>query len=290
MGISTCPNDTYAFAALLENRVEVDDLRLQIELLDIDQLNDRLAAGTLDIAKASFAAALALGDQIRVLPVGSALGFGVGPLLLSRPGLTGSSLADRPPPAPMSHRDPTRILTPGADTTATLLLRLFHAKQLSSPQTELKHVVFSAILPALAAGQADYGVCIHEGRFTYNASGLELIEDLGARWEHETNLPLPLGGLFARRRVATEVARRVTDLIGQSLRSAHHRPASALPAMRRYAAEFDDGVLMKHVDLYVNQWTADLGVTGRRAIASLASAARAAAVLRKSSGSLQVLQ
>ncbi len=288
LGISTCPNDTYAFAALLENRIDVGDLRLRIELMDIDRLNDRLAAGTLDIAKASYHAALGLTDQVVALPVGSALGFGVGPLLLGRPGVNRHWVVGGDADG-TDLRSPTRILTPGALTTATMLLRLFYAKQLASPQTDRKHVVFSSIMPALSAGDADYGVCIHEGRFTYQSVGLTLVEDLGQRWERETTLPLPLGGLFARRNLAAPTVELVIDLIRQSLRHANRNPATPLPTMRRYAAEFDDAVLMRHVELYVNDWTMDLGEVGRRSIGALSSLGRTAGLLPPAVADLEIL-
>jgi 5,8-dihydroxy-2-naphthoate synthase len=252
LGISTCPNDTFAFAALLEGRSETFGLEFETELLDVQQLNRRLAQGHFDLAKGSFAAALGLGDELGVLPTGNAIGFGNGPVLLAREGGRSPGPGDR-------------VLCPGADTTASLLYRMFVP---DGPTPE--QVVFSEILPALESGVADFGVCIHEGRFVYGDLGLTLVADLGQRWEQATGAPLPLGGIFARKRLGTEVLRRAQAAVAASLDVALEDPASALACMRAHAAEQDDRALHAHVELYVNPWTRDLGPEGRAAIATLA--------------------
>ncbi|TWU15211.1 1,4-dihydroxy-6-naphthoate synthase [Allorhodopirellula heiligendammensis] len=258
LGISTCPNDTFAFAALLEGRVDTEGLPLEIDLLDIDQLNRGLIAGQFDLAKVSFNAALSLGDQVVVLPVGSALGFGVGPLLLA-------SNPDTSPRCPVPGERPGLTLCPGEHTTAKWLFDQFY------PDTTLvEHVVFSDIMPRLADGTADFGVCIHEGRFTYEASGLHRVTDLGELWEQQTRCPLPLGGLVMRQQHDHALMRRVSQLVSRSLAIALESPETALPAMRKYAQSMEDAVLMQHVDLYVNDWTVNLGNTGRAALLEMA--------------------
>jgi 1,4-dihydroxy-6-naphthoate synthase len=271
LGISTCPNDTFAFHALINGCVDRRGLDFQIELLDIQQLNDGLFGGRFDVAKCSFHAALRLAESMVVLPSGSALGFGVGPLLL----------AARPDTVPRTAEQIT--LCPGEHTTATLLFRLFH-HQTSS----IEQVVFSDIMPRLSAGTADFGVCIHEGRFTWQDQGLALVEDLGTRWERETGCPLPLGGLVADRTLSESTLSRVAEVIRDSLQVALNDPSSALPTMRRYAQEFDDEVLMKHVDLYVNDWTVDLGETGAGALAKLNEKATSAGILSAESRGVEV--
>lgn len=259
LGISTCPNDTFAFHGLLTRAVDWRGLDFRVELLDIQQLNDRLVAGSFEVAKTSFHAALLLANDYLVLPSGSALGFGVGPLLLAaRPG--------SPP-----HAAEQLTLCPGAQTTAALVFQLFHAGT-----TRVEQVVFSEIMPRLQQGTADFGVCIHEGRFTWQQQGLHLVEDLGSRWEAETSCPLPLGGIVASRGLPPTVLATVQQVIHDSLQFARADPAAALPTMRRYAQEFSDDVLQQHVELYVNDWTVNLGEVGRRALATLAE--RAAAV------------
>jgi 1,4-dihydroxy-6-naphthoate synthase len=261
LGISTCPNDTFAFHGLLTRKVDWRGLDFAVELLDIQELNDRLRAGSFDVAKASFHAALQLADAYVVLPSGSALGFGVGPLLL----------AARPDTRP-EHSNQLTLL-PGRDTTAALLFQLFHPSS-----TRLEHVVFSEIMPRLQAGRADFGTCIHEGRFTWQQQGLFLVEDMGARWEEETGSPLPLGGIVASRRLSPETLATVQQVIHDSLQLALADRPAALPTMRKYAQEFDDAVLMQHVDLYVNEWTLDLGDVGRKALAALSTRAALAGV------------
>lgn len=251
LGISTCPNDTFLFHGLLTGRSDPHGLDLDFTLADVQELNEAAAAGRFDLAKASYAAALGWGAQRLVMPVGSALGFGVGPLLLARP---------TPPARPAD----ARVLAPGAGTTAALLYALFH-----SGEGRVEHVVFSDIMPALERGEADLGVCIHEGRFTYAESGLELIEDLGVRWEQATQLPLPLGGLFARRDLDPDLLRRLHLALQASLAYGHAHREETLESMSKHAQEFDAGVLFQHVDLYVNAWTGDLGPTGRRAVEEL---------------------
>ena len=259
LGISTCPNDTFAFHGLLTGAVAADGLDLAIELADIEALNERMLRGEFDVCKVSFAAALDMARDVVVLPSGSALGFGVGPLLLA-------AEADRRPAEPEQL-----TLCPGERTTASLLFSLFHPGT-----TRVEQVVFSEIMPRLAARTADFGVCIHEGRFTWQAQGLHLVEDLGSRWEAETSSPLPLGGIVAARRLGSGPIAAVQRAIRDSLARSLADPASALPTMRRHAQEFDDRVLMQHVELYVNDWTLDLGDTGRRALATLSSRAAAA--------------
>ena len=258
LGISTCPNDTFAFHGLINRLVDWRGLDFSIELIDIQQLNDRLFADEFDVAKTSFHAALLLADRTVVLPSGSALGFGVGPLLLAAEPNTRPATADQ------------TVLCPGQHTTATLLLELFH------PNTaQIRQVVFSEIMPALRRGEAEFGVCIHEGRFTWQHEGLALVEDLGTRWEQETGSPLPLGGLVASKKLPAKTIATVQAVIRESIESALADPDAALPTMRKYAQEFDDQVLMKHVDLYVNDWTRDLGDTGKAALRTLSARAQA---------------
>lgn len=261
LGISTCPNDTFAFAGILTGVISTPTLDFEVELLDIQQLNDRLKAGDFDVAKTSFAAATQMHDRV-ILPVGSAIGYGVGPLLLS-------SHRDRRPDKPddalsssgMSVPHRMRTLCPGEGTTAAMLFDLFYPDC-----TIVDHVVFSDIMPMLISGEADFGVCIHEGRFTWRQQGLYLVEDLGSRWEREYGCPLPLGGLVARDDLPADTIQSIVDAIGRSLGWSTDNPTLALETMRRYAQSMNDKVLMDHVKLYVNDWTIDLGSTGRGAL------------------------
>jgi len=256
IGLSTCPNDTFLFAPLLpalsdEAGIDRRGLELELVLADVQQLNEALLAASLDVSKASFATALELSDRYGVLRVGSALGFGTGPILLARPDLRGA---------------PRRILCPGRGTTATLLLGTLHP-ELPAP----RHVRFDAIIPALRAGEADAGVCIHEARFTYPGTGLVLREDLGRSWEERTGLPVPLGGLLARLALGADVHARLAGVLGDALAWSRAHPERTLGTMRAHARELDDEVIRRHVELYVNEHTTDLGGTGARCLAELAA-------------------
>jgi len=271
LGISTCPNDTFAFHALMTRAIDWRGLDFDIELIDIQQLNDRLFADEFDVAKTSFHAALLLADKTVVLPSGSALGFGVGPLLLSA----------EPNATPNSTEQVT--LCPGRHTTASLLFSLFY------PQTtRVEQVVFSEIMPKLQRQEADFGVCIHEGRFTWKQQGLGLVEDLGTRWEAETSCPVPLGGIVAQRRLAPATIASVQAVIRDSLDYALADPSSTFVTMRKYAQEFDEDVLMQHVDLYVNEWTLDLGQRGRDALETLSRRAVAVGLVDRGMRNLEV--
>ncbi len=264
IGISTCPNDTFAFDGLLRGEVTIEGVRLNFHLLDIDELNQALFAGRLDVAKASFYAALLLAERMWVLPCGAALGFGVGPLLLAaRPGSTPDS------PQVGAGRDRPVYVCPGEHTTAHLLLRLFHGAAIREQRAEVRQVVFPEVFAELKAGTADFGVCIHEGRFTWQDHQLSCVEDLGARWECSTGQPLPLGGILARRELDCGVLSRVADGIARSIALARENPEATLPMMRRHAQEQSDDVLWQHVGLYVNDWTQELGAVGRRALKTL---------------------
>ena len=258
LGISTCPNDTFAFHALLHRLVDWRGLEYEVELLDIQQLNRDLFAGRFDVSKASFYAALKLAQTMLVLPSGSALGFGVGPLLL----------AARTGERPLVNNDNQTTLCPGSDTTATLLYELFFPRC-----GRVEQVVFSEIMPRLQTGAADFGVCIHEGRFTWQQQGLFLVDDLGSLWERATGCPLPLGGILARRTLGDDVIARVQATVRDSLEFGLAHRQETEPTMRHHAQELDDQVLWQHVDLYVNDWTLDLGEAGRSALHQLSSLA-----------------
>ena len=264
LGISTCPNDTFAFQALAHGDSDRHGLTFDLDYLDVQELNERMAAGAYDVAKVSFHAAVAHAADWVVLPSGSALGFGVGPLVLGAP-------ARRRPDGPPA---PPLVLCPGEWTTATLLWKLFHPEP-----ARLRQVVFSDIMPALEAGRADLGVCIHEGRFVWRERGLERIEDLGETWERETGVPLPLGGIVGRRTLGDDVLHHVQAAIRSSLEWALAHRDDTLGFMRGHAQEQSDEVIWQHVDLYVNEWTRDLGDEGRTALSTLSRLARARGLL-----------
>lgn len=247
IGISTCPNDTYLFHALLTEQIIDPDIQLEFSLLDIEELNQNTLDQTLDISKVSFALVPKILDHYSILDSGAALGFGVGPIVV---GLSGTKLNSE-----------SKILCPGINTTATLLSNRYLPNNKNIGQC-----LFSEITPAVLSGKADAGVLIHEGRFTYKSLGLELLIDLGALWEEETKLPLPLGGLVAKNTLSPEVRDKFCTLVRQAFDYSKNNPAHALESMRKYAQEFEDSALWKHVELYVNQKTYALGPEGLAAI------------------------
>ena len=258
VGISPCPNDTFAFHAILERRIDMRGFELAVELLDVQQLNDGLFGGRYDISKASFHAALLLSDRFVMLASGAALGFGVGPLLVA----AGPGAA----PSPES-----RVLCPGETTTATLLYHCLHPHQGTIAQT-----VFTDIGPALLRGDADLGVLIHEGRLTYLRDGLTLVEDLGTSFERLADAPVPLGGILADRALPDGTAAEFADLLRESIAYGWANRDETLVTNRRHAQEMDESVIWPYVELYVNDHTVDLGPEGARALVVLERTGRAA--------------
>lgn len=263
IGISTCPNDTFAFHGLLSGRVRLGqpaqgtDAPIEWLLDDVEALNLAARERRLEVAKLSFATLLDLPREWTLLRAGSALGFGVGPVVLRR----------RQAATPA---DPL-VLVPGLGTTAALLWRQFHPDW---KRIEVRR--FDRIMPALEAGEADLGVCIHEGRFTYAERRLELFEDLGASWEQSTGLALPLGGIAARSDLGPALLAALDTALRSSIELAQSDPQGCVPTMARYAAELDQKALFKHVELYVNAETRRLSQQGEAAIQAFARRAGAA--------------
>lgn len=271
LGLSTCPNDTFAFHAILERRIDLRGLEFDAELLDVQQLNDGLFAGRYDVSKASFYAALLLAGDYGVVRAGAALGFGVGPLIVAaRPGVV---------PAPDA-----RVICPGETTTATLLYRSLHPGM-----GTIRHAVFSDIGAALRRGEADLGVLIHEGRLTYQRDGLTLVEDLGESFERVAQAPVPLGGILARLALPEDVVDRFTAVLRDSIAYAWEHPDDVLPTIRAHAQELGEDVIWPYVRLYVTEHTVDLGDDGERALRTLDRTAAAAAAVPAGTPQLRIL-
>ena len=269
LGFSSCPNDTFMFDALVHGRVDVPGLRFSVEMDDIEVLNQR-ALGldprpALPVTKVSVAALGRLTTDYAVLDAGAALGRGCGPLVLRR-GEDGSrrTLADLAG---------ARVAIPGEATTANLLLRIF------GPRLERVVMRFDRIMPALVAGEVDAGLVIHESRFTYGDHGLACIADLGEVWEAQTDLPLPLGVIVARRDLPGGVATAVEQGLRRSVEAAWADPEASWPYVRAHAQEMDEDVCRQHIALYVNESSATLGDAGRRAIEVLCERMRSAGAM-----------
>lgn len=252
LGISPCPNDTFIFDALVNGLVDAGDLSFEVFHEDVQTLNEWALEGRLDVSKVSYGVLPRLADRYALLESGGALGQGVGPLLVARPGTTAFD------PATM------RVAIPGRDTTAHLLFSL------AFPAAAHKRFqVFSGIEDAVLAGEVEAGVIIHESRFTYAQRGLVRLLDLGEHWERRTGAPIPLGGIVARRALEPAVRRRVDALVRRSLEHAEARRPALSDYVRRHAQELDEAVMRQHVDLYVNGYSHALGEPGRRAVATL---------------------
>ena len=262
LGYSPCPNDTFIFHALVHGIVRADGLRFSERLEDVETLN-RLAAGAeLDVTKISYGAAASLLRDYVLLRSGGALGRGCGPLIVARRELSRDELRTAP------------IAIPGRNTTANLLLRLFAPD--AQPGTEL---VYSDIMPAIARGDVDAGLIIHESRFTYPQHGLVKVVDLGEWWEQTTGHPIPLGGIMARRALGDGTIRGIDDAIRRSVEHAFAEPEASRGYVREHAQEMDDAVAKQHIDLYVNRFSVDLGEEGERAVRELFARAAQAGIL-----------
>jgi 1,4-dihydroxy-6-naphthoate synthase len=267
LGISPCPNDTFTFAGILAQAgggQRLSPLDFEVVLRDVQELNEALARGEFDVAKASFHAALHLKDNYGVLPVGAALGFGVGPILLAATSQRAKRLPEKG----------DRVLCPGGWTTAALLFQILVP---NGPKP--RHCIFSEIIPALESGEADYGVVIHEGRFTFQERGLHLVTDLGEAYEQETGMPVPLGGILARKDLSPQRLEKVVAAIRCSLEGSRKDPQRCFPIMAQHAQELSEEVLWEHVRLYVNDATLELGDSGRMALKVFEEKARCVGVV-----------
>lgn len=251
-GFSPCPNDTFAFHALVHGLVPAP-FAVEPVLLDIEELNRRAHDGVFDLTKLSVGAFAAVGDRYRLLRSGAALGHGVGPLVVARE------------PRRLGEAVRGRVAIPGRDTTAFRLLRL------AAPSLgDVVEVRYDHILGAVARGEVDAGLIIHESRFTYTDHGLVKIVDLGDWWERETSLPVPLAGICARADLEADLAAAAEHAIRASVAHAFAHPGTSRAYVRAHAQEMSDAVCDQHIRLYVNAHSLDIGADGLRAISRLA--------------------
>ncbi len=249
LAISPCPNDTFMFDAIVNRRIDLEGLDVEVTYLDIEQLNAAAMEQRYDITKCSTAILRAVGEHYTLLDSGSALGRGNGPLLVRRKGET----------APLK-----RIAVPGEHTTANRLVgRLF-------PEIEERvPMLFSDIAEAVERGEFDGGVLIHEGRFVYHRRNLELVADLGLEWEARVGLPLPLGSIIASKALGEETRARFERLLRRSIEYAFANPLASREFIKEHAQELEDDVIDKHIALFVNDYSLTLGDEGRRAVEAL---------------------
>ena len=264
LGFSPCPNDTFIFDALIHHKIDTEGLEFDVFYDDVETLNQKAFRGELDITKLSYHAFAYVIEKYVLLDAGSALGFGVGPLLISKREM---SIAE------LNNAD-YKIGIPGKYTTANFLLGL------ALPLATNKQVmVFSEIEDALLNEQIDAGLIIHENRFTYQLQGLKKIIDLGDYWEKLTGCAIPLGGIVANRNLAPEVQQKINRVLKKSVEFAFANPKSGLEFIRQHAQEMSEEVMYKHIELYVNKYSLDLGEEGRKAIKLLFETATANGII-----------
>ena len=264
LGFSSCPNDCFIFDAIVNQRIDLEGLEFSVRMADVEALNKAAFAGEVDVTKLSCHAYAYCAGAYVLLDAGSALGRNCGPLLISKRTVSEDEVAG----------GRLRIAIPGKYTTANFLLGLAFPE--AQDKTEL---VFSAIEPALLEERYDAGLIIHENRFTYEAKGLKKIIDLGEFWERETGAPIPLGGIVVNRSLPADVKQTVNRVVRRSVEHAFAHRTDSLPFVRAHAQEMSEDVMYRHIDLYVNEYSVDLGAEGRRAVELLFERANDAGII-----------
>lgn len=252
LAYSTCPNDTFIFYALANKIIDCKDIEFDIKLADVETLNQQAKANIFDISKLSFAAVGHFLDAYQLLNVGTALGRGCGPLVVAKPEFDINTLNSK------------KVAAPGSLTTAFMLLNLYLSKKPNAI-----FMPFDQIMPAVQSGEADFGVIIHEGRFTYENYGLVSIVDLGKWWEQKTALPIPLGCIAIRRNISVAIAKKVENIIKKSLTYSLNNRNKAFYYIKQHAQEISSDVINQHINLYVNEFTMEIGREGKQAVNTL---------------------
>ena len=264
LGFSTCPNDTFIFDAMVHHKIDTEGLEFEVILGDVEELNNKALNNELDVTKISYHAFSKISENYLLLDSGSALGYKNGPLLISKHKIYPDEVND------------INIAIPGMNTTANLLLSIAFPKA-----NNKKEYLFSDIEEAVLSNEVDAGLIIHENRFTYEKKGLKKIIDLGEYWEKETGLPIPLGGIAVNQNLDNDLQFKINRVLKRSVEFAFENPKSAYPYIKQYAQEMDEEVMYKHIELYVNDFTKDLGKDGREAIKVLYERAISLGVLPK---------
>lgn len=256
LGYSPCPNDTFIFYALMHNKVSCADIEFIEQLEDVETLNQLALQSQLDLTKISYHAFGHLRENYVLLRSGGALGRGCGPLVIAARETSMEKLRGK------------KIAIPGQLTTANLLLQLY-----SEGYENLLILPFDQIMAAVKQGRVDAGVIIHESRFTYQQHGLTQVLDLGEWWEKESGYPIPLGGILAKRSLGTELIQQIDTALCQSIKYAYAHPEEPQNYIKQHAQELDDDVINNHIELYVNDFSLDLGDEGIQAVTCLLSRA-----------------
>jgi 1,4-dihydroxy-6-naphthoate synthase len=271
LGISPCPNDTFIFHALLHGLIDGNRFRFLLRMEDVDTLNRMGMDAALDLTKISFHMFGYLRNEYVLLNSGAALGRGCGPLLIAYPGLSLEKIKDK------------TIAVPGRFTTANLLLQL-----MTGGHDNIREMRFDRIVEAVATREVAAGLIIHETRFTYQLRRLVALVDLGGWWEDRTSRPIPLGGIIARRSLGEATIRSLDEMIKRSVIHARRDPEASRDFVRGHAQELSDEVIRKHIDLYVNDFSVDLGGEGRKAVKTLFDQAEQSRIIPESSRTLMI--
>ena len=270
LGYSPCPNDTFIFYGLVHRTIDTDGIVFHEILDDVETLNRKALDGALDMTKVSFHAYGHLRDKYYLLRSGGALGKGCGPLVVAREECTMDQLRGK------------KIAIPGALTTAFLLMQIFDPLLKDGAVT----MPFDRIMDAVAGGEVDAGLIIHESRFTYQGRGLKKVLDLGQWWEEETGMLIPLGGILARKDLGAELVNKIDGMLKESIKYAYSHKDETRSYIREHAQELDDDVTEQHIGLYVNDYSLDVGDEGERAVLELLRRAESEGIIGKSAGPL----
>jgi len=253
LGYSPCPNDTFIFYALVHGRIDTGGLTFREVLDDVETLNQMARQSRLDVTKVSFHAFAHLRDAYCLLRSGGALGRGCGPLVVARDAYDMKDLRGR------------TIAIPGELTTAFLLLQVFDP----ALRENVRIMPFHRIIDAVKRGETDAGLIIHESRFTYQREGLRQVVDLGAWWEQETRLPIPLGCIIAQRSLGSTLVEKTESLIRGSVSYGFSNRQETKEYIRSYSQELEESVIDRHIQLYVNDYSLDIGDDGVHAVKEL---------------------
>ncbi len=252
LGFSPCPNDTFIFDALVNGRIDTEGLEFDYFLADIEQLNRKAFASEVDITKISCHAYSYVAREYSILDSGSAIGYRTGPLLISKHSIEPEKIKN------------ARIAIPGRYTTANLLFSLAWPEALNK-----KEYLFSDIENVLLKEEAEAGLIIHETRFTYSKKGLIKLADMGEYWEELTNLPVPLGVIIINRRIPLEIALKFNRILRKSIEFAHENSLVSYDFVASNAREMESSVMNSHIKLFVNEFSFNLGILGKKALSEL---------------------
>lgn len=264
LGFSTCPNDAFIFDAMVNGKIDTEELNFDYVLNDVEELNQKALNAELDITKISFFAYASVFKNYQLLDAGSALGFGCGPLLISKEKIPAEDISSK------------KIAIPGVHTTANFLMSY------TFPEAKNKtSLLFSDIEDAVLHDDFDAGVIIHENRFTYQQKGLHKIADLGEIWEQKTKMPIPLGGIAVKRLLGVEMKNKLGRIMRRSVEYALMHPSSSKDFVSNNAQSMDAEVMQQHINLYVNDFSVSLGNKGKAAIHFLYKKAHELKLLEK---------